>query len=94
MLRPGQSAANAAEIANCIAGELHSLIVLDDGQELFVSCSMGIAEYPRNGRDMDVMINSARSAMAAIKEHGAMITGISFRESTGMLMMDWLWKHH
>ncbi len=70
VLRPGQSAANAAEIANCIAGELHSLIVLDDGQELFVSCSMGIAEYPRNGRDMDVMINSARSAMAAIKEHG------------------------
>jgi diguanylate cyclase (GGDEF)-like protein len=69
-LLPGQSAAEVSEIANCIAGALHSVIVLADGRELFVSCSMGIAEYPGNGMDMDLMINSARSAMTVIKEHG------------------------
>ena len=70
VLLPGQSAADVSGIANCIAGALYSMIVLDDGRELFVSCSMGIAEYPRNGTDMDAMINSARSAMTVIKEHG------------------------
>ncbi|WP_449286812.1 EAL domain-containing protein [Marinobacter sp. PE14] len=70
VLLPGQSAAKVSEIANCINGELHSVIVLEDGRELFVSCSMGIAEYPRNGVNLDVMISSARSAMTAIKEHG------------------------
>lgn len=70
VLLPGQSAADVSGIANCIAGELHSVMVLDDGRELFVSCSMGIAEYPRNGVTIDVIINNARSAMTAIKEHG------------------------
>jgi len=46
------------------------LIVLADDQELFVSCSIGIAEYPKTSADMDGLINSARSAMTAIKTHG------------------------
>jgi diguanylate cyclase (GGDEF)-like protein/PAS domain S-box-containing protein len=70
VLLPGKSAADAAGIANAITGALHSLIVLGEGQELFVSCSIGIAEYPCDGSGMDELINSARSAMTAIKEHG------------------------
>ncbi|KKN55463.1 hypothetical protein LCGC14_0581900 [marine sediment metagenome] len=70
VLLPGKSAADVSAIANGIADALHSVIVLHDGQELFVSCSMGIAEYPRNGTDMDAMINSAKSAMTIIKELG------------------------
>ncbi|WGI24255.1 EAL domain-containing protein [Halomonas alkaliantarctica] len=70
VLLPGQSAAEVTAIANCITDELQSVITLDNGQELFISCSMGIAEYPHSGRDMDVLINGARSAMAAIKAHG------------------------
>ncbi len=70
VLLPGQSAAEVTTIANCITEELHSAITLDNGQELFISCSIGIAEYPRNAQDMDVLINSARSAMATIKAHG------------------------
>ncbi|MBK1853000.1 EAL domain-containing protein [Marinobacter sp. 1-4A] len=70
VLLPGQSAAEVSDVAKCIVGELHSVIVMEDGRELFVSCSMGIAEYPRSGKDMDAVINSARSAMAAIKAQG------------------------
>jgi diguanylate cyclase (GGDEF)-like protein/PAS domain S-box-containing protein len=70
VLLPGQGAAEVTAIANCITDELHSVIILDNGQELFISCSMGIAEYPFSGRDVDVLINGARSAMAAIKAHG------------------------
>jgi len=70
VLLPGHSAAEVSEVANCIVGELHSVIVMEDGRELFVSCSMGIAEYPRGGQDADAIIYSARNAMAAIKEQG------------------------
>ena len=70
VLLPGQSASEVTTIANCITEKLHSTITLENGQELFISCSMGIAEYPHSARDMDVLINSARSAMAAIKAHG------------------------
>lgn len=70
VLLPGRSAADVSEIANCINGEFHSVITLQDNRELFVSCSMGIAEYPRNGEDQDTIINSARSAMTAIKQQG------------------------
>ncbi|MBK1885094.1 EAL domain-containing protein [Marinobacter sp. DY40_1A1] len=70
VLLPGQSAAEVSDVAKCIVGELHSVIVMDEGRELFVSCSMGIAEYPRSGTDMDAVINSARSAMVAIKAQG------------------------
>jgi diguanylate cyclase (GGDEF)-like protein/PAS domain S-box-containing protein len=67
---PDQSAADATGIANDITGELHSLMVLEDGRELFVSCSIGIAEYPRSGKDMDSLINSAMQAMSAVKDNG------------------------
>ncbi|MFP3977514.1 EAL domain-containing protein [Marinobacter sp. KMM 10035] len=70
VLLPGQGAAEVSDVAKCIVGELHSVIVMEDSRELFVSCSMGIAEYPRSGKDMDAVINSARSAMIAIKAQG------------------------
>ena len=70
VLLPGQSAGDATGIANAIRGALHSVIVLDSRQELFVSCSIGIAEYPYKGRNIDTLINSARSAMSVIKDQG------------------------
>lgn len=94
VLLPGQSAGDAAGIANAISGALHPLIVLGGSRELFVSCSIGIAEYPHQGRNMDALINSARSAMSVIKEQGAMITNILYREATRNSMTGWSWKHH
>ncbi|WP_418141879.1 EAL domain-containing protein [Marinobacter sp. MA] len=70
VLLPDRSGADASEIATCINGQLHSVISLEDGRELFVSCSMGIAECDGTGIDVDVLINRARTAMATIKEQG------------------------
>jgi diguanylate cyclase (GGDEF)-like protein/PAS domain S-box-containing protein len=70
VLLPGQSAGDAAGIASAISEALHSLIILGGSRELFVSCSIGIAVYPHKGRNMDALINSARSAMSVIKEQG------------------------
>jgi len=62
VLLPGKGAAHAAEVADRIAGALQSVIVLEDCRDLFVSCSMGIAEYPRDGLELDHIINTARKA--------------------------------
>ena len=70
VLLPGYSAGEASEVANIIINQQHSLIVLGSGHELFVSCSIGVAEYPADGEDVDALINSARSAMASLKEAG------------------------
>jgi diguanylate cyclase (GGDEF)-like protein/PAS domain S-box-containing protein len=70
VLLPGQSAGDAAGVANAISEALHSLIVLGGSRELFVSCSIGIAEYLHKSSDVDALINSARSAMSTIKEQG------------------------
>lgn len=70
VLLPGQGSIDVDTIANCITQDLRRLILLEDGRELFVSCSIGIAEYPQDGSSMDALINSARKAMSAIKEQG------------------------
>lgn len=70
VLIPGQSVADVSAIAAGITEELHSVIALEGDRELFASCSIGIAEYPRNGADMDTLINTARSAMAVVKRCG------------------------
>jgi len=62
VLLPGKSSAHAVGVADHIAGALQSAIVLEDGRDLFVSCSMGIAEYPRDGLELDHIINTARKA--------------------------------
>jgi diguanylate cyclase (GGDEF)-like protein len=70
VMLPGQSDAEAAEVANAITGSLHSPLQLDDGRELYASCSIGIACCPVNGRDIDALISSATSAATTIKALG------------------------
>jgi diguanylate cyclase (GGDEF)-like protein/PAS domain S-box-containing protein len=70
VLLPAKTAGDATLIASAISGALDSLIILDDSRELFVSCSIGIAEYPHHGSNKDALINSARSAMSVIKQQG------------------------
>ncbi len=41
-----------------------------DGQELFVSASLGIAVYPADGTDVDALLKSADVAMYSAKEQG------------------------
>ncbi|MDO6822892.1 diguanylate cyclase [Marinobacter sp. 1_MG-2023] len=62
VLLPGQSAADASEVAHLITDALKSAIQLEDGRDVLVSCRVGAAEYPRDGLELDAIINSARTA--------------------------------
>jgi diguanylate cyclase (GGDEF)-like protein len=46
----------------------HSFIL--NGQEMFVTPSIGIAMYPSDGRDMETLIKNADTAMYRVKEQG------------------------
>jgi len=76
ILVPDQRASSASSIANNITGSLHAPLILENERELFVSCSIGIAEYPTHGTDIDSLINSAAKAMDSIKTQG----GNDFRQ--------------
>jgi diguanylate cyclase (GGDEF)-like protein/PAS domain S-box-containing protein len=41
-----------------------------DGQEVYVSASLGVAVYPDDGASGDVLIKNADAAMHRVKEHG------------------------
>ena len=41
-----------------------------DGAELHVSCSVGIAVYPEDGREIDILMRNADAAMYQAKEQG------------------------
>lgn len=41
-----------------------------DGQEVFISVSIGIASYPSDGTDKDVLLKNADAAMYCAKENG------------------------
>ncbi len=60
---------HAAMIARKIIGTLRSPFVLD-GQEIFISVSIGIALHPDDGQSMDVLIRNADIAMYHIKGRG------------------------
>lgn len=40
------------------------------GHELFISCSLGIALYPHDGKEVEVLMKNADTAMHHAKEHG------------------------
>lgn len=42
-----------------------------DGRELFLTCSVGIALYPRDGEDAQVLLKNANTALHRAKEHGS-----------------------
>lgn len=60
---------DAAKIARKIIENLRAPFVLD-GQELFISVSIGIALHPDDGQDMDSLIRNADVAMYHIKGRG------------------------
>lgn len=60
---------DAATIAEKILNELKTAFLIDD-QELYVTCSIGIAIYPEAGDTMEALVRSADVAMINIKDRG------------------------
>jgi predicted signal transduction protein with EAL and GGDEF domain len=50
--------------------EAFSQPVMLENRELFVTCSIGVALYPRDGRDVETLVRNADSAMYRAKEQG------------------------
>jgi diguanylate cyclase (GGDEF)-like protein len=59
----------AAAAADLVLTALHEPFVLDD-KEIYVGASIGIAMYPANGDEFDILIKNAESAMYYAKDQG------------------------
>jgi diguanylate cyclase (GGDEF)-like protein/PAS domain S-box-containing protein len=64
-----KSPENAANIAQCIAQALKPAFRLN-GHDLHITCSLGIAIYPQDGRDPDTLLKNADVALYRAKEQG------------------------
>lgn len=60
---------DASRFAQRLLDTLHSPFTVA-GQQVFVSASLGIAVYPTDGQDADVLIRNAESAMHQAKQTG------------------------
>ena len=58
-----------SDIAQTILNELSQTFVLA-GQEIFITASIGIAFYPRDGVDIEQLLNHANTAMTKAKQQG------------------------
>lgn len=65
----------AAKFAEKIIRVIEEPVILD-GQEIFVSTSMGISIFPTDGKTTDLLVNRADKAMAFSKQNGR--NGFSF----------------
>ncbi|WP_100406983.1 PAS domain S-box protein [Bacillus solitudinis] len=63
---PGQSRKGVEQIAKSIIQELSEPYIVD-GQELFVTPSIGISMYPHDSRDIDMLIQQADAALYETK---------------------------
>ena len=61
---------DAATVANAIMEALREPIVLDSGNEVFVTCSVGISVYPDDASSSTELVQHADAAMYLAKEHG------------------------
>ncbi|MBL0699750.1 MAG: EAL domain-containing protein [Desulfosarcina sp.] len=60
---------NSAKVADRVIKNL-SRPILIEGHEFTVSCSMGIALYPMDGKDVETLLKNADAAMYNAKERG------------------------
>ncbi|MHB9117424.1 MAG: EAL domain-containing protein [Burkholderiales bacterium] len=58
-----------APVSRKILGAVAEPIIID-GHELFTTCSIGIALYPKDGKDTQALLKSADSALYRAKEQG------------------------
>ncbi|HEY9636488.1 MAG TPA: EAL domain-containing protein [Coleofasciculaceae cyanobacterium] len=59
----------ACDIAQTILDRLSQTFVVS-GQEIFITASIGIAFYPRDGKEIEQLLNHANTALAKAKQQG------------------------
>jgi len=70
ILKPGASdPAAATQLADCIMSRFGTAFV-ENGQEFFVTASVGASLYPQHGGDEHTLLKNAESAMFAVKKQG------------------------
>src|SRR5581483_11508063 len=47
-----------------------STAIVENGQEFFVTASMGVSLFPQHGQDEHTLLKNAESAMFAVKKQG------------------------
>ena len=70
VLLPQTNAEGAAHVASRMLGLMREPVVLGTGQELNLTCSIGIAIYPDNGHDLDRLSQCADAALLQAKQDG------------------------
>lgn len=70
LLLPNTDADDAAKVANRMLTTIKQPVLLDDGQELRLTASIGIAVYPEDGHDFDQLSQSADAALNQAKQDG------------------------
>lgn len=69
ILLPNTTSDDMTKSAQKIVNVFNHSIILD-GQEMFVTPSVGIALYPSDGKDIETLIKNADTAMYRVKEQG------------------------
>lgn len=71
MLLPRVSAAASADrVAQKVMAAMEKPFVLKGGRELDIACSLGIALYPKDGGDCELLLNNADMALYQAKKAG------------------------
>ena len=70
LLLPSTDADGAANVANRMLMTIKQSVLLDDGQSLTLTASIGIALYPEDGHDFDQLSQSADAALKQAKKAG------------------------
>jgi len=70
VLLPQANAEDAAHMASRMLGLVREPVALGTGQELSLTCSIGIAIYPDNGQDLDRLSQCADAALLQAKQDG------------------------
>ncbi|MFZ2290477.1 MAG: EAL domain-containing protein [Halopseudomonas yangmingensis] len=65
-----QSPAQAALVARDLLAQMEQPLLLEDGRELFIGASIGIALYPADGADAQELVRNADAAMYQAKSRG------------------------
>jgi diguanylate cyclase (GGDEF)-like protein/PAS domain S-box-containing protein len=70
ILLPNLRSVEAASRLTCKIRETLEHPFLIDGEQLYISCSLGLAMYPDDGRNAEELLSNADSAMYQAKESG------------------------